>query len=59
LAGCKPGVIRGPKWADLTAELRGAIITLMVIAGWNGVRDYWMGSSEGSNRKTEMMRRER
>lgn len=46
-------------WADLTGELRGAIITLMVIAGWNGVRDYWMGSSEGSNRKTEMMRRER
>lgn len=42
-------------WASLTAELKGAVITLMVIAGWNGVRDYWMGSSEGSNRKTELM----
>jgi muramidase (phage lysozyme) len=39
-------------WPDLTPELRGAIITLMVIAGWNGVKDYWMGSSSGSDRKT-------
>lgn len=39
-------------WPDLTPELKGAIITLMVIAGWNGVRDYWMGSSSGSDRKT-------
>lgn len=42
-------------WRDLTPELRGAVITLMVIAGWNGVRDYWMGSSSGSDRKTAMM----
>ena len=42
-------------WASLTAELKGAVITLMVIAGWNGVKDYWMGSSEGSARKTEML----
>lgn len=39
-------------WLDLTPELRGAVITLMIIAGWNGVRDYWMGSSSGSDRKT-------
>ena len=43
-------------WASLTPELKGAVITLMIIAGWNGVRDYWMGSSEGSARKTEMLR---
>ena len=42
-------------WEGLTSELRGAVITLMVIAGWNGVRDYWMGSSSGSDRKTQMM----
>jgi muramidase (phage lysozyme) len=42
-------------WETLTPELRGAIVTLMVIAGWNGVRDYWMGSSEGSSRKTAML----
>lgn len=39
-------------WPDLTPELKGAVITLMVIAGWNGVKDYWMGSSSGSDRKT-------
>jgi len=38
-------------WRDLTPELRGAVITLMVIAGWNGVRDYWMGSSRSSSAK--------
>lgn len=43
-------------WASLTPELKGAVITLMIIAGWNGVRDYWMGSSEGSARKTDMLR---
>jgi len=42
-------------WVSLTSELRGAVITLMVIAGWNGVRDYWMGSSDGSARKTAML----
>jgi muramidase (phage lysozyme) len=42
-------------WDTLTPELRGAVVTLMVIAGWNGVRDYWMGSSEGSSRKTAML----
>jgi muramidase (phage lysozyme) len=42
-------------WASLTAELRGAVITLMVIAGWNGVRDYWMSSSAGSTLKTQLL----
>lgn len=45
-------------WYSLTPELKGAVITLMIIAGWNGVRDYWMGSSEGSARKTELLRSE-
>jgi putative chitinase len=42
-------------WGSLTPELKGAVITLMVIAGWNGVRDYWMGSSNGSAEKTAML----
>ena len=42
-------------WESLTPELRGAIITLMIIAGWNGVRDYWMGSSSGSDSKNAML----
>lgn len=44
-------------WGALTSELKGAVITLMVIAGWNGVRDYWMGSSSGSAEKTAMLSR--
>ena len=39
----------------LSSELKGAIITLMIIGGWNGVKDYWMGSSSGSDKKTELM----
>ena len=39
-------------WLDLTPELRGAVLMLMVIAGWNGIKDYWTGSSSGSDRKT-------
>lgn len=42
-------------WGSLTPELKGAIITLMIIAGWNGVRDFWMGSSSGSESKTAML----
>lgn len=42
-------------WSDLTPELKGAVITLMVIAGWNGIKDYWTGSSSGSERKTAML----
>lgn len=49
------GVFVSINWESLTPELKGAVITLMIIAGWNGVRDYWMGSSEGSARKTEML----
>jgi hypothetical protein len=42
-------------WALLTPELRGSVVMLMMIAGWNGVRDYHMGSSSGSDQKTEML----
>lgn len=45
------GLFVTQNWGSLTAELKGAVITLMVIAGWNGVRDYWMGSSSGSAAK--------
>lgn len=39
----------------LDKALQGAVITLMIIGGWNGVKDYWMSSSAGSARKTELM----
>jgi muramidase (phage lysozyme) len=46
-------------WGDLTPELRGSVVTLMMIAGYNGVRDYWMGSSSGSDRKTSEIIKQR
>lgn len=46
-------------WDTLTPELRGAVVTLMIIAGWNGVKDFWMGSSDGSQRKTAALMEER
>jgi lysozyme len=49
------GTFVSMNWESLTPELKGAVITLMVIAGWNGVRDYWMGSSSGSDKKTEQL----
>lgn len=48
-------------WATLTPEMRGTVIALMIVAGWNGVRDYWMSSSAGSSMKdtinSELLRR--
>lgn len=41
---------------QLTPELKGAVITLMVIAGYVGVKDYWMSSSAGSALKNEMLK---
>lgn len=49
------GWFAATKWDTLTEQTQGAIITLMVIAGYVGVRDYWMGSSDGSARKTEQL----
>lgn len=40
---------------NFSAELRGAIVTLMLIGGYTGVREYWFGSSRGSQLKTELM----
>jgi hypothetical protein len=47
------GVFVSIHWSDLNAELKGAIVTLMMLPAWGGVRDYWMGSSDGSARKTD------
>lgn len=41
--------------ADFPAELKGGVITLMLIGGWTGVKEFWLGSSRDSQRKTEML----
>jgi hypothetical protein len=38
-------------YGDLTAELKGAIVTLMLIGGYNKVAEFWFGSSMGSRNK--------
>lgn len=36
-----------------TTEMQTAVVTLMLIGGWNGVKEFWLGSSMGSMRKDE------
>lgn len=40
---------------DYPAEMKGAVITLVLIAGFNGVKEFWLGSSRDSQRKTELL----
>ena len=40
---------------NFPAEMKGAVITLMLIAGFTGVKEFWFGSSRGSERKTELL----
>jgi len=45
----------GALWLGLAGRLNdqllGAIVTLMLIAGYTGVREFWLGSSRGSDSK--------
>jgi len=36
---------------NISAELKAAIITAMIIGGWTGVKEFWFGSSLGSMQK--------
>jgi hypothetical protein len=35
-------------------ELKGAIVTLILIGGWTGVKEFWLGSSNSSQMKDEL-----
>ena len=37
------------------AEIKGAVVTLVLIGGFTGVKEFWFGTSAGSQRKTEAM----
>lgn len=39
---------------NFSAELKASVVTLMMIGGWNGVKEFWLGSSFGSQRKDEI-----
>ena len=36
---------------DFPGEMKGAVVTLMMIGGFTGVQNFWLGSSAGSERK--------
>jgi hypothetical protein len=38
-------------WGGIDGQLKGAIIMLMLIGGYTGVKEFWFGSSLGSKRK--------
>ncbi len=38
-------------FSDLSSEVKTAVVTLMIIGGYSGVRDFWFGSSHGSKMK--------
>jgi putative chitinase len=38
-------------YGSLDDQLKGAIVTLMLIGGYTGVKDFWFGSSHGSKTK--------
>lgn len=42
-------------YGTFPAEMKGAVITLMLIAGFTGVKEFWLGSSRDSQRKTELL----
>jgi hypothetical protein len=42
-------------YGDFPPEMKGAVITLMLIAGFTGVKEFWLGSSRDSQRKTELL----
>lgn len=39
-------------FANLSDEMKGAIVTMILIGGYNGVKEFWLGSSYGSIIKT-------
>lgn len=40
---------------DFSDELKGAVVMAGLVGGFIGVREYWLGTSSGSARKTELM----
>ena len=36
-----------------SADLKGAVVSLILIGGWNSVKEFWLGSSAGSEKKSD------
>lgn len=42
---------------DFSADLKGAVITAILIGGWTAVKEYWLGSSAGGEKKADTVSR--
>jgi hypothetical protein len=42
---------------DFSADLKGAVVSLILIGGWTAVKEYWLGSSAGSEKKSDTISR--
>lgn len=40
---------------DFSAEIKGSVVTLMLIGGWTAVQNFWLGSSSSSDAKTRIL----
>lgn len=40
-----------------SSELKGAVITIMLIGGWQGVMGFWLGQSDSGQRQAQSMSR--
>lgn len=45
-------------YAEFPPEIKGAVVTLMLIGGWTGVKEFWLGSSMGSLSKTDLLKKD-
>lgn len=40
-----------------SAELKGAVVTIMLIGGWSAVKEYWLGASADGQKTNESISR--
>lgn len=43
--------------SGFSADLKGAVITAILISGWSAVKEYWLGSSAGEEKKSDSVSR--
>lgn len=53
ISACGAGIVLLGE--DYSAEIKGAVITLMLIAGYTGVREFWFGSSPAEQAKVKQV----
>ena len=53
VAAAGGGFVLWDPLAKFTSEMQTAVVMLMLIGGWNGVKEFWLGSSMGSMKKDD------